>query len=202
MNQNDIPILEQKVREIAEHLEGWNVKQCDIRQVESVLINNAHPGAEMYFNLGWGSNSKRMTVAGSYPRHYAPLYEDQPRITVSLERDPVTIAKDIKRRFIGRYLELLDRYQKIEANYALFREQKNAALDELACTARATNISLYTENSDGNFYASKGELSLNGTVTNHGNGILANLNLRWIPMDLAKEICRLYAEYQVVLPQK
>lgn len=202
MNQNDVSVLEQKVREIAEHLEGWNVKCNDIRQAKTSLINDAYPGAEVYFNLGWGSNSKRMTIAGSYPRHYAPLYEEQPRITVSLERSPATIAKDIERRFLDRYLELLDKYQKLEASYICFREKKNAALDELACTARATNISLYTENSDGNFYASKGELSLNGTVTNHGNGILANLNLRWIPMDLAKEICRLYAEYQVVLPQK
>lgn len=202
MDQNDAPVLEQKVREIAEHLEGWNVKQCDIHQLKSVLVNDAYPGAEVYFNLGWGSTRKRMTVAGSYPRYYVPLYEEQPRITVSLERNSALIAKDIERRFLSQYLELLDKYQKIEASYVRFREQKNAALDELACIARATNISLYTENNDGNFYASKGESALNGTITNIGESVLANLSLNWIPMDLAKEICRLYAEYQIVLPQK
>lgn len=58
------------------------------------------------------SHKKRIVVSGDYPRSNGNIYpyRDRPdSITVSQDREPAAIAKDIHRRYLSAYLEAYNR---------------------------------------------------------------------------------------------
>jgi hypothetical protein len=92
------------------------------------------PDGEALTLRGDGYNwaaSRRACITGSYPRYNGrPVLNtrDLPRITAALERGPQAIARDIERRFLTQYRQLVQEAREIRDRYA----ERNAQARELA----------------------------------------------------------------------
>lgn len=92
------------------------------------------PDGESVILKGDGHNwdeSKRAVITGSYPKYNGrPVLSlrDLPKIAAALERGPEAVARDIERRFLSQYRQLVQEALEIRDRYA----ERNAEAQELA----------------------------------------------------------------------
>ena len=93
---------------IAQNLEGWTWEQHDKAPMQDSWQMLAGPdGAKI--DLHFEKNHSRISIGGLYPHDGNGIYpwnaSDRPAdITVSANREPSNIAREIKRRFLPAYL--------------------------------------------------------------------------------------------------
>jgi hypothetical protein len=95
-------------QQIACNLEGWTwevPKNDDVRDAWQLLAGP--DGAKLH--LRYDKYGGRIAIHGEYPRSGGTIYpwrdKDRPNdITVSAQREPRAIARDIQRRFLQEYL--------------------------------------------------------------------------------------------------
>lgn len=113
------------VGQILPHMPPWYVDHGhDFYNVK--VIHPDMPEAALWF----GYERKRLTLSGGYPDGHLP-YGETPHISVSAERSPESIAKDIHRRFLPQYLALFAQCLKEKAECEANIAHTNAVLDEL-----------------------------------------------------------------------
>jgi hypothetical protein len=95
-------------KKIAGHLEGWTWEEPKNEGVDDSWQVLAGPdGAKL--NLRYDKYRCRIAIHGGYPKSGGTIYpwhdKDRPNdITVSAQREPLAIAKDIERRYLQAYL--------------------------------------------------------------------------------------------------
>lgn len=134
--------------------------------------------------FGYDSHAHRLTVHASWPTYnnatigpweLNPRPED-PTITVSASKSPDTIAADISRRFMPRYLDVLSRCLEVFNKRRAYNERQQsltanvqAALGYEPWGAKATSFDLPPNLKDASAY---GDVEISGdTVRVHVNSL-------------------------------
>ena len=68
----------------------------------------ANGSAMIQFRVSGPDGNRRIAVSGVYPGNYLPWGIDTPSITVAMNRGAEVLAKEIRRRFLSKYLTLFD----------------------------------------------------------------------------------------------
>lgn len=106
----DIAALRTVAREVAEHLgPSWQLEETD-DDSDLVYILGPNDAAVRIKPDGYAYNTEgRLRIFGRYPHHPRMNLthgETLPEITVTAKKSPQAIAKDIRRRFLPKYLDL------------------------------------------------------------------------------------------------
>jgi hypothetical protein len=94
-------------QQIASHLEGWTWDEPKNEHMDDWQVLAGPDGAKLH--LRFDKYGGRIAIHGEYPRSGGTIYpwrdKDRPNdITVSAQREPRVIARDIERRFLQAYL--------------------------------------------------------------------------------------------------
>jgi len=94
-------------QQIASHLEGWTWDEPKNEHVDDWQLLAGPDGAKLH--LRYDKYGGRIAINGEYPRSGGTIYpwhdKDRPNdITVSAQREPRAIARDIERRYLQEYL--------------------------------------------------------------------------------------------------
>jgi hypothetical protein len=94
-------------QQIACNLEGWTWEESKNEHVDDWQLLAGPDGAKLH--LRYDKYGGRVAIHGEYPRSGGTIYpwhdKDRPNdITVSAQREPRAIARDIVRRFLQEYL--------------------------------------------------------------------------------------------------
>lgn len=89
--------------------DGWRFTRGDGVDGVSCLVDVAGRRVALGWHYG---QARKMVVTGHYPRHrllgYGP--RNAPRVNVSADRDPVAIARDLRRRFLPGFCSTWDQW--------------------------------------------------------------------------------------------
>jgi len=177
-----------RLREIAQalepHLPGWSLDWDAANRPRYALFVN-DDGAGMYVELSRRANPARLAVSGRYFPSFYPEPKDRPCITVSSARSIEAIAADIQRRFVPRYLEAFARVCKRKRRAEEYERQREAILAELAEILNepvgGDGVIRYHSDRDGRYAYGRIEVF----------GEHVSLDFSGVPVDTAREICRL-----------
>lgn len=125
---NDVQAFAVKV---AAELPGWQFDATQQPEYRSALLENPTiPGAAIHFHAIYSSG--RVSISGSYPDGFGPYRDERLSITVSMERDPKVVARDIQRRFLEEYLPKFAQAQEQAYRAAIAQAKARDLADELA----------------------------------------------------------------------
>jgi len=138
-------------------------------------------------------HANRLEVSGSYPRddrntQYISAYDNPPRITVSMARNPRAIALDISRRFLPAFDAMWQEALKREGEHIAYAD------------ARQSNVERLTEAWQGSA-RHDGDIAVGGITTMGWDGSIAvsadtaTLTLHNLPVDAAIEIAGIVHRY-------
>ena len=127
----------------------------------------------------------RLTISGIWPTDargypHTPQYPYGESITVSLDKSPEQIARDLTRRFLPAYLPLWEEQKRKAKDSDKYVAEKARALARI--DAALPESCRYVQ---GGLSVWVGEVETK-TVT---------LKLTWLPFDLAEQICHLLRSY-------
>lgn len=157
---------------------------------------NAQKGTESIHLISGSYHLKdRIKILGNFPKtergEYVDPYEygeKRHSITVSVEKNADQIAKDIERRFLPRYRELLKRSAERVNRANEYAHTSTRNLERVKGT-KLTN----EEIKDHRFWLSGSPISVEVKVTNED----ADLEIRSIPIEIASRIMRLIEKSNV-----
>jgi hypothetical protein len=94
-------------QQFASHLESWTWEEPKNEDMDDWQVLAGPDGAKLH--LRFDKYGGRIAILGEYPRSGGTIYpwrdKDRPNdITVSAQREPRVIARDIERRFLQAYL--------------------------------------------------------------------------------------------------
>jgi hypothetical protein len=184
--------LQMKIAAVARYLEPWTPKNDRQPERAAMLVHPDVPDAYLYFQT---FGNRRIEVRGGFPRDFYPLPERRPRITVSADREPVSIARDVARRFLPAYIPLFQEMEAQAAAYAHRNAQRNEALETLA---QALGVEVRTYH----------DLNTQGQITHYGpdytrfkvttsaayDEVTADLHLERLPLAVALQVCQVVAK--------
>ncbi len=101
--------LRDLARAVATHLDGFRV-QADDEIGHAVWLG--HPDGRRLFLRRLWNNQGRVEISGHYPHsdyYFQP--DERIKITVAVAREPAAIAKEITRRLLPSYVEVLAKVQ-------------------------------------------------------------------------------------------
>lgn len=187
--------------EIAAHLDGWSV-EADAECAHHASLVHRDGGR---VSLWYDRRTRKMRVSGQWPRgrsgglrsarDWRVIAWDakEPSVNVSLDREPKAIARDIERRFLGRYLEMYGQVLKVQAEEAACAaqlEDSTAKLERAVgrigsrCSSDGNELSIYfSEPGDSGYIA--GSCRVSGTST--------HFDRLTVPNHIAEQILALLA---------
>lgn len=196
-------VLRSKIGEIELYLDGWHISSEEPYKSIS-MTNPKYLDAKIIFESISKSGNSRVVVSGCFPDNFLVYYcipggySSLPYITFAIHRNAKTLAKEIQRRFIKRYLCLLQ--DIIEQKYAISKEldNRNGILKTIYLETKANSIRYYTpvENGAVMKYDYKHDYKFVAHVAPNRTGDLAiNIDLERIPLNLAMKIFALLQTY-------
>ncbi|WP_432159146.1 hypothetical protein [Streptomyces sp. bgisy153] len=167
----------------------------ELRHPRGLGINLVHEGGYRK-----GAAGRRLSVRGIYPRD-SDVRSAEP-ITVSMDRDPTAMARDIVRRWMPAYLATIDKAlemaRQAERDRAA-RRAMNRRMEQILPGLRNPHVSAYEAPHRHDSWWSGGEYSpkeaparASGKVTLSGDGSKARrIELTDVPADLVLDILAL-----------
>lgn len=123
--------------------EGWTVDTSDTWAEYRGTYIDGPDGARLFLSLSW-RDSSRLVIDGNYPREahdvtYPRL--EQVEITVSRDRGPAVIAREITRRLLPKYLEELTRARAAIARNDDYNARTLATAEKIAAEIPGATVS-------------------------------------------------------------
>jgi hypothetical protein len=119
--------------------DGWRAEAWEHHEWSAFL---RHADGRGLFLEGWSLKAKgRFVVEGVYPRGWVPRQGEELSVTVSACRDPVAVARDLARRMLPRYGELLE----VARERCAAQDRAAAARDAVAAAVMAAVPGSYLE---------------------------------------------------------
>ena len=182
---------------IAEHLHGWTWHTPG--DMRSGRLVHDETGAFLYVSqVGYGDKVERLEVSSGVPEGASygdgdyPHDVKRPEVTVSAERDPATVARDLARRLVPA---ALDYYAAVRENMA--RRLAAAAARETLAQELAGLMG-----SSGWDYPGKGWQAPTphafpgyGQMTPDYRAESVQVELSSVPLDMARDIARMIAAH-------
>jgi hypothetical protein len=193
-----------KVREVAKWLgrtEGrpdWKLRPADPEWPDHRNLTIDGPdGAELWFGFDRYGYTGRIVIHGELDNelsHHVPYGEHTPSITVAETRTPDAIAREIKRRLLPAYRELLVKVRESKARNDEYEQQRDGLRDELLTALGEHGRAGQQHQRDGsiNLYGLPGPVY--GTVTVSRDS--AAFEIRSAPRELALAIARVIGEWR------
>lgn len=166
------------VRDIATHLAmlliDWKPLTGEHSRRAKVVRKDS---AEIWIRI----DGDRIRTSGLYPGNHLPWGTDYAYITTAMSRGAETIARDIQRRFLPKYLPLFERNMRMKAadeEYQCLEEAVKKALCEILGGERVFDKSIQFTGPGGS----------HGSMTVSGSSV--TLELRSLGFEDAKSIAR------------
>ncbi|WP_353707278.1 hypothetical protein ABRQ22_14850 [Cellulosimicrobium sp. ES-005] len=182
-------ILRQTVGHVVTALgEGWSVDADPQWEEYRGVYVDGPDGARLWLTLAW-NNADRLEVQGLYPkpeephaRGWSKRYDEERKdsITVRRDRDPAAIAREITRRLLPGYLEMLG--EAVEANakhdaaVRAGRDLRAAIADRLGKGARIVE----TRGEVSTPYHGSDSGKPSATFKAHDGGGVSEVEIRWL----------------------
>lgn len=127
-----LPVIQRAAAELAEDLPGdWQVDP-PADEGWQVGINGPAGARLLVSDPDHYEAVSRVHVSGVYPAGYSPAgHRSWDKVNVSLSRGRATIAREVERRMLSGYLELLEQAQARKAADEADRERRRALRDQL-----------------------------------------------------------------------
>jgi hypothetical protein len=146
---------------IAQHLPGWKAEGCEENRDRAELRHGS--GAAVTLHRVW-SNKRRIEAHGQYPRGSEGQYRGPmdwgairydakaPEITFDATRDPKALARDLERRLLPQYLQILMKCREIKKEYDAYHAKQEARLEHFAKLLGSRRIRNGTRDSSVHFH--------------------------------------------------
>lgn len=198
--------LQTLARMIAEHMEGWTYQPAETDAHTACISmpenNDKTPGATIIMSFNWRDKA-RLYIRGEYPKHEGYEYPSpkhdtkRPDITVSINKTPEQIAKDISRRLLPQYLNEYEEGLGLVRIYTENSRKMTQLVSELQ--ALIPGSELFDRNSKKclRIYTDtySGEIEPN-YFRDNDNQTTVELHLRRLPVKTAKEMLRALAVHE------
>ncbi len=176
-------IIRQAAGLIADALGGWKVDTDERWTGHRGAHLDGPGGARLTIGAHGYRNADRLEIAGSYPQvpgQRLPYGTKHHTITVSRDRGPAAIARDVRRRLLPPYAETLAEVCKSQAQDTTAQEARDTLADRLGGTVP----SHARGDSSTEIYLSL-PAGLHGRARVNYRGDSASLELGDVPADLA-----------------
>jgi len=174
---------------LAKQLPGWEFDEQHWAEYQHVarLVCREIPGARIYLHDTWPRG--RVEISGGYPDGVYIDTKQKIDITVNPARDIEAVAKDIQRRFLGKYLEtfraMMEQVYQIAQSQARARDVADELAAILGCEVRYGRDSAEMWTRHGKVAVAAGANEPYITIE----------RLYSIPVDMAKEVAAVMARY-------
>lgn len=111
----------------------WAVDRKWLKDTNNGLMLNGPDGRALHFCVGWAAKG-RLGISGSFRNglnQHLPYDREKTEITVSKDKTPAQIAKDIERRLMPVYERVLARAGEMKARCDEYEKEKSRALERV-----------------------------------------------------------------------